>query len=230
MEYEERNVLIEQLLSAKDYFLPKIDQYNQLILIEEDVKKYKRSINNFSKSKPMVFLHIFSGFLIFYFLMSIASQISFINENIHLMKILMICIFIMGVIGTPILATKNFHRSKAKKIGAIEKKIENLEDERKNILSDLNIHYKDFEHKGLIPFSYSFPVSIDILLEYITSYRANTVSEAINLYLDDVHKQNMEASQQQLLHASRQNVAVTKRAGNWAAAATVFSALNLFRD
>lgn len=229
MDYNERCELINNLNKAKVYFMERSDDYNRLISIEDQITEKINKINIYGRLKPTRVLGILVGFFLSLPTAIFISQIAIaMRVVIHTGSLLLVS-FGFGLIGVPIIHSRLYYLHQNKQVENLNHEIQALDGQKKILIEKLNNYFQQFDLKGVIPFSSSYPASIDILIDYITSHRANSVSEAINLYLDDLHKQRLEDSQKQIIKATKQNVAATQRAGNWAAAATVFSLLNLFQ-
>lgn len=224
MDHLDRSNLLTQLIEATSYFNEKSSEYDQLIKLEVTVEKGSKEfekITNPTLKEIVLFsltvIFITSALYTFYFYLYIARQydpgiILFILVDIPL---ILVFYFII-------------RSSKKRKLDKYIKKMDKLNNEKSRLLSDLYQNYQNFRYPGLLPFKYTFPGFIEIIYEYINDHRANTITDAINLYHDEIHKQNIEKSQKEIIKIANANNSSTRRAGNWAAAATAISVLGLF--
>jgi hypothetical protein len=224
MDHLDRSNLLTQLKEATFYFSQKSPQYNQLIKMEEAAIELTKA---FESHKKLSFSNLGNFFLAIFITSATLFTISFYlymdyqyTSNFLLFTILDI----------PLILVFYFilQSSKKRKLEKCTQKLDKLNNEKNRLLTDLYQNYQNFRYPNLLPFKYTFPGFIEILYEYINDHRANTITEAINLYHDEIHKQNIEKSQKEIIRISKANNSSTRRAGNWAAAATAISVLGLF--
>lgn len=223
MDHLDRSNLLSQLKEATSYFSQKSPEYNQLIKFEEPILKatedieFQRNSTGNVMRFALTFIITTASLYTFFFYLYIAQQydpgiILFLTIDVPLFLFLY---FIL-------------RSSKKRKLVKYIKKMDNLNNEKNRLLIDLYQNYQNFRYPGLLPFKYTFPGFIEIIYEYINDHRANTITDAINLFHDEIHKQNIEKSQKEIIKIANANISSTRRAGNWAAAATAISVLGLF--
>ena len=88
------------------------------------------------------------------------------------------------------------------------------------VSNELYNHYLNYG-PCLVSAQYTNPSNLRIILDTIRSGRADTIKEAVNILVEDAHRNNMEA-------IARENAIASANAARGAAAAAVFSAANLF--
>lgn len=224
MDHIERINLLTKLKEAGSYFSQKSSDYNLLIKLEEDSIELS---NAFESHKKLSFSNLGNFFLSIFITSATLFTIFFYlyMDNQYTPNILL-----FTILDIPLVLVFYFilNSSNKRKLEKYIKKLDMLNNEKHLLLSDLYLNYQNFRYPGLLPFKYTFPGFIEIIYEYINDHRANSITEAINLYHDEMHKQNLEKSQKEIIRISKANNSSTRRAGNWAAAATAISVLGLF--
>jgi hypothetical protein len=212
------NENLNQLNKALYYFGKKTPDYNQIIFLNNNIEILKKEINYSKKNSMSKFSILLILFLVVSPSLFVINPQFYLQHDYNFQFILFIIIMDFVIISF-IFAIINY--SKNSKIGKLNYKYEHL-------LDSLYQYYNSFEYSELLPFKYTFPTFITILITYIEDYRATTITDAINLYYDEIHKQNMEYSQNEIKNMAKSNNKSIKRASNWATAATAISVLGLF--
>lgn len=190
----------EELLSTFDTV------YNYFQPLRNKYKAYENLCFAISNTKPIgVKRYIILGFAIFgvTYVASMGLSQSFKFGNL--------CVLIGVVVA--IYAYRN-------KCSKNSKDVDGLYKQLNKVGSDLYSHYVNYANCP-ISYEYSNPELIIVLRKMISSGRAESVKEAINLMIDDEHKARMETGQMEMLNE-------TRRAANAAGTAAFFSAASFF--
>lgn len=224
MDHIERINLLTKLKEATSYFTQKSSDYDQLIKLEEDAIELSKA---FESHKKLSFSNL-GNFFLSIFITSATLFTIFIYLYMDYQYTPNILLF--TILDIPLILVFYFilHSSKKRKLEKYIKNLDTLNNEKNRLLSDLYQNYQNFRYPGLLPFKYTFPGFIEIIYDYINDHRANTITDAINLYHDEIHKQNIVKSQKEIIKIANATNSSTRRAGNWAAAATAISVLGLF--
>lgn len=89
-------------------------------------------------------------------------------------------------------------KEKNRQIQGIDEKISDLEYRRNELANEL---YGPLT--AYVPPDYQYSYAISSMYEYFVNMRARNITEAINLYEDELHKKKMESMQAQILHEQR---------------------------
>ncbi|AFA47894.1 hypothetical protein Awo_c11100 [Acetobacterium woodii DSM 1030] len=111
----------------------------------------------------------------------------------------------------------------------LTKQLGKIEIARMQTSHELYDYYNAFSDKSLLPFKYSYPGSIEILWDIINDYRANSITDAINLFIEDSHRNKMENIQAGILKENKKLNQTASSAKNWAVASTAVSVLGLLK-
>lgn len=231
MTHEERLQLLKSLDHAQIYFHQKSTLYQQVIDTDQRKQKLLPDLNYYKKNRvipTLVLVPIFIVMIpvIFALILGIEFLFPFPGSNNFYIGLFCICILLSPVF----LSVMNRKLTKSK-LENLENRESLLNEQLNDAITILIAHYNAYENPGLLPFKYTYPGMIDILYEYIQDHRANCVTDAINLYLDDAHKRKMEESQVRISRAINDNGDAIRSARNWAAAGTAVSVLGiLMRD
>ena len=102
------------------------------------------------------------------------------------------------------------------------------DDNKAKLQQVIAIHKNDFK---MFPKEYIYPIALEYFINVITSGRADTMKEAMNLYEDQVHKWKMENLAESALLAQQESnaiAALNATANVVSAAANVTTAINTF--
>ena len=175
------------------YFLQKDNEYKEYDALSVKITKYGK----LRKYISVLFLAVFG-------IVPATSEVS--KELSTVLSALWIILDIGVIVGLKILLSSKLKKSKARM------------EELNQILSE---HYNAY---GSCPIGieYTRPSDIAQIQDVIRSGRAETISEALNIIIDDIHKANMER------HAA-ETEAATKEAAKSAKAAARNTFLNLIK-
>lgn len=86
---------------------------------------------------------------------------------------------------------------------------------------ELTTYFKDY---GYCPvgFEYTWPSTLAVLYDLISKGRVSTPGDAINIYLDDLHKMKMEEEAEKTREATQQAAKSAKKAAGYASASFWF--------
>lgn len=229
MKYEERTQLINELEDAKYYFSAKNELYQQVIEIEEQNNKLNFNLQYARNNKIVPTIALFPIAvillcLIYQFYALIESVIKFPGSGYVYLSL--VGITFVAALVLMVVMNKKLSKNKVVKL---EDDAKRLSEQQNNIVNILNSYYLEYSNPSLLPFKYTYPGMIDILIDYVRDHRASNVQDSINQYLDDSHKQRMEESQRNIERAVKNTNSSVKSSRNWAAAGTVISVLGLFK-
>ncbi|MGL4546446.1 hypothetical protein [Eubacterium aggregans] len=223
MENLERTQLLQRLNDAQNYFDKKQDLYDALVINNQSIESFEMSLKKPTDSSAIVVTIVLS-FVFMLFLSFIANIVgvlygsgtSFLSDVAIILPLVIVFVVIKAV----------NDGDKTKKAGYREK-INLCKNQNEETMVELSDYYNAYLDK-ILPIEYSVPSMIEILKEYVKTYRADSVKEAINLYFDEEHKSRMEDKQKQILRATQSVAGGAKATAGFAGAMTAVSIIRLF--
>lgn len=193
-----RSESLSQSQNLYDYFIKKSNEYNQLDILNA-------KINTFSNRKKRTVTAVdVVGVIIVVF---VSYKLENVSENAAIVVggLLVVLASVAGIVTSMKLKKKNKEDIKL----------------RDSIASELTAYYNAYNNCP-IGIEFSNPKDINLIMNTIRSGRADTISAAINIILDDEHKANMERKAGEIAQATAETAKAAK-------AAAGFSFLNLFK-
>ena len=118
-----------------------------------------------------------------------------------------------------------FNAKKALKSGKLPSIVYSAQQELNAAQANLDAQ---IEYVNLIPTTYRFPLALDKVYSYLSSFLAETWKEAANLFEEQLHRWKIEASSAEALAIQAQTAILAEKASSRAGTAALFSGLNFF--
>ena len=99
-----------------------------------------------------------------------------------------------------------------------KKDLEGLKLQMQQLNDELVAYYNDYPGFCPVAFEYSHPASIAELMDLIRLRRADTIKEAMNVMIEDIHRANLEQSQQEILYQTQNASRAARSTAFWSAA------------
>lgn len=207
---QERTAEINEVRKMINYFSQKTDTYNQY---DDVCNQLSRMPASYGAKKIVwgVILSVIGGFFLLEAFSALLSGGSNGATGFLALFILSLPFFGAGalLIVLHITGSKNYQNRMAI-----------LNESFDQLSTELMDYYNAYGYCPIGP-EYTNPSNLVVILDTIQSGRANNVSEAINILVEDAHRNNMEA-------IARQTAVNTAAAARGARAGAIFSAANFF--
>ena len=193
-----RNESLVEIQNVYDYFSKKVDSYNQFDMLNNKIASFPKTKKTILGAAIIILVGIY---------IIIVNNSEVIPDLVC--KILEYGLSVLSLVGYILIRIKLKKTNKA-----------NIE-----LRDALNREITDYYNAYVncpIGIEFSRPQDISMIMNTIRSGRADTISAAINIILDDEHKANMERKAGEIAQAS-------KEAARAAKAAATNSFINLFK-
>jgi len=122
---------------------------------------------------------------------------------------LIICIIVAVVVD--IIVYPKIKRSEEKSLKNLEERQTKVKAECEQIDNDKQQLIKAVSNKiGIIPPNYRYQMAVQFIYDSLTNMRARDLTEAINLYEEQLHRWKIEAAHQQMVDLARQQVTASQ--------------------
>ena len=108
-----------------------------------------------------------------------------------------------------------------------KKKLEAATTLQNKLLRELQDHFDAYGYCS-VGFEYTKPSTLETLYEYVRTGRVNTLGDAINEYMKDIHNQRIEDMQKDILETEREIAKNTKKAAKYSRKAAIYSGASFF--
>lgn len=106
-------------------------------------------------------------------------------------------------------------------------KLQAAEERQENLLNEIYTYYEAYDNCP-VGLEYTRPSILCAINDLLRAGRANTVSDAINLYLDDIHKANMENLAVETMKAAQETAESSAQAAKSAKKAAGYSSASFW--
>ena len=86
----------------------------------------------------------------------------------------------------------------------------------------------NIQYVNIIPENYRYPLALDTIGAFLSSFRAENWKEAVNLFEEQLHRWQMEANSEEALLLQAQTAILAGKASSRAGTAALFSGLSFF--
>lgn len=176
----ERQMALDELDAVIDHFSYVEDEFNELI-------EKTNQIENLKQKKILRWVFSMPIFVLVVALLG-GTVLTKLPDFVAL-------VLLVVAIVLPIALPIYLKIQNAKEIKALDKYTDTLTEKVMD-------NYNSFNGECPVGFNFYNPVSLSWLRELITSGRASTVSQAMNLMMDDIHKNKLEQQLAQTLNAA----------------------------
>lgn len=216
------NNVLEQLFLAKDYFLKRQDLFDDMA----NAKAKYDNIESFRNGSTVMLFLLFVGFVIYcwkcflpfgrWFLNDLESVVAFFNKLRTMMP--QILVFILWLVLVPVIFLGFYLlimvivliiSSIIKSIitgPSIKRQIQIIDEKMDEIAAYYNQYENVMGETCPVPLERCHPFLIEQIIGMISSKRAESIKEAINLIIQDEHNQKIaNLAEQQLLQLEQAN-------------------------
>lgn len=185
--------------------------------LSQSINRNKRQLSN--KSYLILTMGGISLGILFVLFFILTCTIAMILIFLHIDSMISLkIVFILSAIVTGVIVKKFYSRLKnmiEKRLLEETKKLEErqitIKAECEQIENDRQKLRKAISDKiGIIPPNYRYQMAVQYIYESFRNMRARNMTEAINLFEEQLHRWKMEASQQQMVELARQQTAAAR--------------------